>query len=287
MVVEMVTQRNTFLDLPAELKNTICEQVLVHKRPIKISLGQSERQCRALLDVCRQLKSEYSRLYYSANTFTHVCWEKDLTGSMRSTTSLISWLQRIGPVNRSSLRELQIRTPSRGKDIETVDLFSFVRDQNARILREVGWIPLSVLRVRLDEQWLDQCELEARIILKKYEEEIVALYQHGTNPRKGPDIRFWKSDVYDPVVDASVVEGDRRLSEWVCPAIWRYYAYPTETMTEDEVKEEPRRKRASMAKGWWRKRFYGRLRELTKGLRQWPQTVLTRQRKRGASACKA
>ena len=279
----MDVARNSFLDLPPELKNTICEQVLVHRRPIKISLGQSERQCRALLDVCRQLKSEYRRLYYSANTFTHVCWEKDLTGSLLSTTSLISWLQRIGPLARSSLREIQIRSPSSGKDVETADLFSFVRDQNARILCQVGWLPLSVLKVRLDGEWVDQCELETMIVLKKYEEEIVALYQHCANPRKGPDVRFWKNDVYDPVVDAFVAEGDRRLSEWVCPAIWRYYACPVEeAVVEDEVKKTSRWRRAFVVKGWRRKRLSQSLKGLATGLRKWRRKVLHREQKEAA-----
>lgn len=227
--------------LPPEIRNDICERVLIHRRPIKITRGQSERSTRILLDVCRQLKAEFSNLYYNRNIFTCQCMDADLDRGVDSTNSLILWLQRIGARNRGMLREVQIRIVNR-RTFNKDDLFPFLRDQNVRLSREVGWLPLSLLRVRLEDEWLSQPELSELIVKNEIEEEIDALDHTGSSLPKGPDILVWKRDVFDPVIDKYSRPGGRRLSEFVCPATWRYHARLDDSSDADadvvEVAEE-------------------------------------------------
>lgn len=176
-----------------------------------------------LLDVCRQLKAEFSCLYYHNNIFTCQCTESDLDRELSSTDSLIRWLKRIGPRNRGMLREIQMRILSQ-RSFHKDELFGFLRNQNVRISREVGWVPLSVLRVRLDLHWLTQLELNELILKKLIRKEIEALESTGSSVPKGPDLIVWKRGFYDPVIDKYSKPGKRQLSEFVCPATWQYYA---------------------------------------------------------------
>lgn len=218
------SRRSTFLTaLPPEIRNDICERLLVHKRPIKIARGQSEASTRTLLNVCRQLKNEFSPLYYANNVFTCQCTESDLDRKLDWTSSLIKWLQRIGMHNRGMLREIQIRLVNT-RSLSKEDLFAFVRDQNVRIALEGIWLPLRVLQIRFQEHWLNQLELSEAILNEEHNDEVHALIENGSSLAKGPDLRIWKRDIYDPVIDKFSKPGKRQLSEFVCPANWRWYA---------------------------------------------------------------
>lgn len=212
-----------FIALPPEIRNDICERLLVHRHPIKITKGRSERRTRILLDVCRQLRAEYSSLYYHRNTFTFQCWGADLDREVESTCNLVLWLYRIGAQNRGMLQRIQIRNISRDRTFNKDDLFVFLRDQNVCLARETVWLPLSVLRVRFEEDWLAQLELGELIQEEEQREIISALITTGTHLRKGPDIMVWKRDIWDPIIDAHCKPGDQQLSEFVCPATWRYH----------------------------------------------------------------
>ena len=235
-----VPRRSTFLTaLPSEIRNDICERLLVHRGPIKITRGQSERSARVLLDVCRQLKAEFSGLYYHANTFTCQCTDSDLDRDIDSTNSLITWLQRIGGRNRGMLREVQIRIVNK-RIFTKDDLFPFLLDQNVRLAREVGWLPLNVLRVRLEDEWLSQTDLSEMILKAEKQEEVDALERTGSSLPKGPDLLIWKRDIYDPVIDKFSTPGKRQLSEFVCPATWQYYARKEAESTSDtDISEAP------------------------------------------------
>lgn len=239
--------------LPSEIRNDICERLLLHKRPIKITKGRSERHTRILLDVCRQLKDEFSALYYHGNIFTSICSSSDLDRELDSTSSLILWFRRIGPRNRSMLREVQMRIVN-GRTQCKEDRFAFLRDQNVRISREVGWLPLSVLRVPLQHDWLTQLELSELILKEEKDEEVDALERTGSSLAKGPDLRLWKRETYDPVIDKYSKPNKRQLSEFVCPANWRYYAHSEAALSSDEglveVQEEEADEKGCLSGGF-------------------------------------
>lgn len=230
-------QRSTFLALPPEIRNDICERLLKSRRPIKVVKGQSEPKTRILLDICRQLKNEFSALYYSTNIFACQCTESDLDRQLDSTSSLISWMKRIGPSSRAMLREVQICLVSK-RTFTKHDFFAFLRDQNVRLALEAGWLPLTVLRMRMEEQWLNQTELSEIIVLEEEAEEVLALDRTGSSLAKGPDLRTWKRDIWDPVIDKYSKPGKRPLSEFVCPANWRYYAKQEDPLSFSEQTSE-------------------------------------------------
>lgn len=231
---------STFLTaLPSEIRNNICERLLIHKRPIKIDRGQSERDARILLDVCRQLKDEFSALFYHGNTFTSVCSSSDLDRQPDSTTSLILWLRRIGPRNRSMLREIQMRIVN-GRYYSKENRFAFLRDQNVRIALEVGWLPLNVLRIAVQHDWLTQVEVSELIVKEEKDEEVDVLERTGSSLARGPDMRMWKRETYDAVIDKYSKPDKRQLSEFVCPATWRYYARSQAERSSDELSVDVR-----------------------------------------------
>lgn len=230
-------QRSAFLTaLPPEIRNDICERLLLYGRPIKITRGQSERSTRVLLDVCRQLKAEFSGLYYSRNTFTCLCTDADIDQELDAITGLIIWLRRIGARNRGMLRDIQLPLVQK-QSLSKVDLLTILRDQNVRLARDVGWMPLCVIHISFDDQWLNQLELSELIVKEEYEEEVDVLEQTGGSLAKGPDLRMWKRDIYDPVIDKYGEPGKRPLSEFVCPATWQYHARrdePSRPLVEKE-----------------------------------------------------
>lgn len=210
--------------MPPEIRNDICERLLLYRRPIKIIRGQSEPSTRVLLDVCRQLKAEFSSLYYNRNTFTCMCTEADRDQELDAITGLIIWLRRIGARNRGMLRDIQLPLIKEGA-LSNVDLLAILRDQNVRLAREVGWMSLSVVHVRIGDEWLSQLELSELIVEEEHEEEIQVLEQTGGSLAKGPDLRVWKRDSYDTAIDKYSKPGKRPLSEFVCPATWQYHAH--------------------------------------------------------------
>jgi hypothetical protein len=78
-----------FLDLPAELRNVIYEQVLEHKSPIEIRHRHVYEihfaYCRAMTQVNRRIRAECLSIYYMSNTFL-----------LLSLDNCIAWLKVIG-----------------------------------------------------------------------------------------------------------------------------------------------------------------------------------------------
>lgn len=138
--------------------------------------------------------------------------------------------------NRGTLREIQIRlvnTPSLSKE----DLFAFLRDQNVRIALDRVWLPLRVLQIGFYEHWHTQLELSEAILDEEHNDKVHKLIENGSSLAKGPDLRIWKRDIYDPVIDRYSKPGKRQLSEWVCPANWRYHARPEISIQLCEIEE--------------------------------------------------
>lgn len=131
------------------------------------------------------------------------------------------------------LREIQIRMVNK-RTFTQDELFPFLRDQNVRLAKEVGWLPLSVLRVCVQDEWLNQLELSELMLKLEVEGELERLEQHGSSTPKGPDILVWKRDFFDPVIDQYSKPGGRRLSEYVCPATWRYHAQTDSSLGQEE-----------------------------------------------------
>ena len=114
------------------------------------------------------------------------------------------------------------------------DCLLFLRDQNVRIVLEVGWVPLSILRVPFQHDWLTQVELSELMVKEEKDDEIYALERTGSSLEKGPDVRLWKRQTYDHVIDKYSKPDKRQLSDFVCPATWRYYAQFEERLSSDE-----------------------------------------------------
>lgn len=55
--------------LPAELRNRVYELVLVHRREIKVNSRQRLRDHRAILQTCKKIRQEASKIYYTRNAF--------------------------------------------------------------------------------------------------------------------------------------------------------------------------------------------------------------------------
>lgn len=93
--------------LPAELRIRIYEYILAQQTRIDVTRtmglwGQASIwKSPALLQTCRQLRSEASDIYYGENTFygTHLVYDQfDRT--------LCHWLRALAPQNRSSIRRI-------------------------------------------------------------------------------------------------------------------------------------------------------------------------------------
>ncbi|KAK5119417.1 hypothetical protein LTR85_007517 [Meristemomyces frigidus] len=102
-----------FLDLPAELRNRINEDVVIKPgggeieiRPVYYAPHHGQSQQPAITRVCRQLRRETLPMYYAANRFvTSVGWmynvEEDLPEKAVS-----KWLEAIGEESSKHIRHL-------------------------------------------------------------------------------------------------------------------------------------------------------------------------------------
>ena len=113
-----VAQDSRFLDLPAELRNTIYElAVLDHSGGIEICLTLREP---ALLSVCSQTRDEASAIYYKQNKF----WYDALS---LNTIRLNQWSTKTAAAAFSNL-DVYIFLPSKGEEINWLWLITWCRE---------------------------------------------------------------------------------------------------------------------------------------------------------------
>lgn len=147
------------LSLPPEISNRIYELVLIQTHRLRIERGQTDSKLRALLAACKDIHQQASSIFYGANCFGYECTALDLSQDVRSTTSLIRWLKGIGSKNRRLLQPIHIWR-SKAQDFAIQKAFRFLRDQNARLVREGVGLPLTILRFPLRSEHLDLLEVE-------------------------------------------------------------------------------------------------------------------------------
>lgn len=102
-----------FMDLPAELRNSIYELALVdrtNEAPISIIKRHGRSQDgshgpRALLEVSQQVRKETLPIYYGGNSFSIHTTEEDW--------ELYVWLHAVGPDALRCLQHLDIRAPTK------------------------------------------------------------------------------------------------------------------------------------------------------------------------------
>ena len=97
-----VVQNSRLLQLPSELRNRIYEFALTQPNAIRLPLGQSERDKRALLRTCHQIHDEAVGIYYGNNAFVADC------GAWFLNVDLISWLRGLGWKKRIMLRDVRL-----------------------------------------------------------------------------------------------------------------------------------------------------------------------------------
>jgi hypothetical protein len=152
------------LKIPSELRNRIYELVLIQPDPIRLPLGQSEKDKRALLRTCHQIHDEAVGIYYGNNAFVADC------GAWFLNADLICWLRGLGWKKRFmltdvrlSLRQQRVFSPLCG--IEDTHFFIMVL---IRRLDAMGlMLPEQVVRIedgsKVSHEFLTISELEDRI----------------------------------------------------------------------------------------------------------------------------
>ncbi|KAF7954365.1 hypothetical protein EAE96_005489 [Botrytis aclada] len=91
------------LSLPRELRNKIYEELLVCESFIEIDFQLRflpRNLTRGLLFTCRTIHGEATSVFYAQNTFEFVLWDAQ------------GFLNKIGPINASSIRHIAITFPS-------------------------------------------------------------------------------------------------------------------------------------------------------------------------------
>ena len=198
------------LDLPSEIRNRICELVLVQKGPVKIVDGWSPSGLWALLVTCRQIREEASGFFYNGNIFGHHSGDYQATPDNSSVASLASWLKKIGPRNRAVLREIHV-WPTKNKDMTLEEKRMFLETHCAVLARYGMWLDPSIVRIRVEAQHLSLPDL---IVLTEPEEKIENGYATGPEDFKGPHIRRW-GRASPSFLDKEERGKDERESTWL------------------------------------------------------------------------
>ena len=159
-----VVQNSRLLQLPSELRNRIYELALIQLNPIRLPLGQSERDKRALLRTCHQIHDEAVGIYYGNNAFVADC------GACFLNADLICWLRGLGWKKRFmlkdvrlSLRQQRVFSPLSGIQDTHFFILALVKRLDAMGLM----LPEHAVRIEagpgLDSEFLTIAELEDRI----------------------------------------------------------------------------------------------------------------------------
>ena len=149
------------------MRNRVYSATLIQSRPIRICAPLTEYSQRALLGVCRQIYQEAVWIFYSGNVFI-----SEATGPSpyhRLSFHFIRWLWHLGPRKRALLRDIRVCTPppeeptSLEQGNSNVDEYcrkrSFLVDCFDQLILKGLWLPLTVLRVRINAEFLNFVEI--------------------------------------------------------------------------------------------------------------------------------
>ncbi|KAK3707039.1 hypothetical protein LTR37_012371 [Vermiconidia calcicola] len=148
-----------FLDLPAELRNEIYQQVFVVEESFRFDSPSNFSRCAALLRTCKQVYEEGRSILYSANHFIFArktrrhgsYWQPEW--SEVGFKAVRKFLKIIGPTNIGLIRRatllLEDATPCLNPDLTTADDRRFVYDD----------VLMSVLRQLTDYAKLEKLDL--------------------------------------------------------------------------------------------------------------------------------
>lgn len=176
---------SAFLDLPPEIRNRIYELILIQPQEVRIIAGHDCSSTRAVLCACRQTHKEATAIYYMRNTFGLE------TPQWFFSRHLNFWLRRIGGRKRAMLRDLRIWLVGESQLI-MADKLSFLKEQNAKLANDGLWLPLEVLRIRVNSEYLHYYDLEVLAGEDCFKDVDGDYDPYRGYPRKGPCIREWK-----------------------------------------------------------------------------------------------